>query len=195
MAARVDGGSGFGTGIATCPSRHQDVGLPTGTNAMMVSTFRYDISRHNPKQNKRHSRDTGDNIMTTTTTTTTTYAEQVKEILAIGGDPSFLVPVTKESNTIEWDGTIDESAHFGGWEKEKGEEVTASPALRPATPTSTTRRAVSAPEMSLYFYAELEHQVKAVAGDPSSLTPAGVAPSSAWDGTIDESAHFGGWEN
>lgn len=39
-----------------------------------------------------------------------TYTEQIREILAVGGDPGFL-PKPKA-----WDGVADDTAHFGGWE-------------------------------------------------------------------------------
>jgi hypothetical protein len=120
--------------------------------------------------------------------TLSTYAEQVKEVLAVGGDPSFLSNPNPNPNNgvMLWDGTIDESAYFGGWEETEAGEAAAT-----TTATTTTTTA----------YAEqLERAVNAVGGDPSFLLPHSAAASSSstaepWDGTVDEAAHFGGWEN
>jgi hypothetical protein len=99
-----------------------------------------------------------------------TYAEQVKEVLAVGGDPWFLSNNNGDKNVfMMWD--VDESAHFGGWE-------------------TTEAKAATAPEVTSATYAELAREVKAVGGDLSFLVP-----PEEWDGTVDEAAHFGGWEN
>lgn len=43
-----------------------------------------------------------------------TYAEQVRDVLAVGGDPGFLQPADAKEMWTE-----DDSAHFGGtWETE-----------------------------------------------------------------------------
>ena len=103
----------------------------------------------------------------------TTYSEQVRELEAIGGDPSFLEPPTS------WDGSVDESAHSGGWEPDHHEVD---------MPISVDNSSSS--------YTELKRDIEAVGGDPSFLDEGGsMLVSSKWDGNVDESAHFGGWES
>jgi hypothetical protein len=121
--------------------------------------------------------------------TLSTYAEQVKEVLAVGGDPSFLSDPNPNNNGVSmWDGTIDESAYFGGWEETEAGEAAAT-----TTTTATATTTTSA------YTEQLERAVNAVGGDSSFLLPhTGRASSSSaepWDGTVDEAAHFGGWEN
>lgn len=122
----------------------------------------------------------------------TSYAEKVKELEAVGGDPSFLEPPTS------WDGSIDESAHFGGWEHtdERTETTTTTVSKR-----KQDRAAMKAPPNSnkhdivhhQLSYMERKREIEAVGGDPSFLDTRRTA--SLWDGSIDEGAHFGGWES
>lgn len=107
-----------------------------------------------------------------------TYAEQVKELEAVGGDPSFLEPPTS------WDGSIDESAHFGGWEGDNDAAATSRAATKTTKPVSTSAS-----------YAELKKEIEGVGGDPAFLMANHASPLSGWDGSIDESAYFGGWES
>lgn len=122
-----------------------------------------------------------------------TYAEKVKELEGVGGDPSFLEPPTS------WDGSIDESAHFGGWEEHAGERTETSTTAT-VSKRKQERAATKAPENSnkrniahQLSYMERKREIEAVGGDPSFLDTRRI--SSLWDGSIDEGAHFGGWES
>lgn len=111
------------------------------------------------------------------------YAEQKRELEAIGGDPSFLEP------PAEWDGSIDESAHFGGWEGEGDEEEQAPTKPKTVGGSGSANYYNSLPTTE----EEIKREVEAVGGDVTFLHDEGEN-GATWNGMIDESAHFGGWE-